>query len=164
MWRRFLLSFHLFCRQTASFLCLGSCICVWMCVNVRVCACACVRVPLLFSSICQGVYWSLPRPQLYSYKWAPLPSNQHWWLKMSNLTAHHRGLERVGWGWRWGILWVCAPARSHIVQSEQRWSFGDCGLEFGVCPLKHCIRHHSRPCSPICTPVCTCVRQVLQNY
>lgn len=57
---RFLLSFHLFCRQTASFLCPGSCIyvCVHMCRSV----CGCVCAPLPFPSICQGVYWSLPPP------------------------------------------------------------------------------------------------------
>lgn len=93
---RFLLSFHLFCRQTDSFLCLCVCVCAWVCVCRCVCLDVCVFSPL-FSSICQGVYWSLPRPLLYSYKWAPLPSNQHWWLEMNNLTAHHRKLC-IGWG------------------------------------------------------------------
>lgn len=30
-------------------------------------------------------------PLLYSYKWAPLHSNQHRWSEMSSVTAHHRG-------------------------------------------------------------------------
>lgn len=39
-------------------------------------------------------------PPRYSYKWAPLPSNQHQWLEMSIVTAHHR----VGSGCDEGVL------------------------------------------------------------
>lgn len=48
-------------------------------------------------------------PPLYSYKWAPLPPNQHRWSEMSSVTAHHRG-EGVGGGAE-----VCCTC------SEQNW-------------------------------------------
>lgn len=98
-------------------------------INVCVCVCA----PLLFPSICQAVYWSLPRPQLYSYKWAPLPSNQHWWLEMSNLTAHHRNLKWVGQGGG-GVFYGSCTCSEWYCPKFKRSSLGD----FSFFPLKHC--------------------------
>lgn len=63
-------------------------------------------------------------PPLYSYKWAPLPSNQHRWSEMSSVTAHHRGGE--GGGQR-----CVAPAQSKTGQEQKLWRiFGGSALSF----------------------------------
>lgn len=81
----------------------------------------CVCVSLFFSHL--SVKMSIDHylgPPLHSYKWAPLPSNQHRWLEMSGVTAHHR----AGRGRGEGVLHLL---RAKLSKNRNRETWEDLG-------------------------------------